>query len=896
MGDDAKADSKSSESDSSTWDFGGEETQIVDTQCFDSPTSSPGNKCNGDYTEQMHILQSTIPFDDTAVLEDDFATQLMDPDGETQVVNFYDDTQVVNLETEIEEMDILDSLERNATQLFNDSDTEELVGTDLEDTEKIEVVDDSDEDSSRRECKHTQHTSGGNFRNFTSIRAASMRASGLAARNKASQRNKLNDQPETGSRCGFGRSTARKLFAEETLPETKEGNDNIDLCGKANLPLETDLAGLNYLDSQEPGEASQQNALDFVDNFLKVNIECSDKPDTNKSSERKSKPVLSAKGIQTLAKSSNLINAVGEIEIFEWDNTREDEAGGEFIKRKREALFAYGGRKLKSSSFSKGGRKLEESKGKKQMHSRAIVSGLASSDSKLVLTNRKLTGVQETTDVRFDTQMAAEAMEDLSFGLHTTGDDSTKEGENGNNMQKGSHKSHKAPPLTNGVRTRQSKLKRSDENERETHDTVTLKEPKRAKSAAKKNVSSDIGKRGKLTLKRKEVDTEEGQLTSVDQIPVKKHCIQTVIPVARRTRQSMRDYKSEKVKDASNNLTEEINIFHPKGKRTSRKLSSVSRSTRSKAAILNEEGKESPGVEGSERETIEPIATTCTTPVNHATPLKESSPICMGDEYLKQSWKKSSLRSSIIQEPDSLTPTRVEFTSPMKDLRKRRDLSMIHVLFSRHLDADIVKQQKKILSRIHASEACSMSEATHFIADEFTRTRNMLEAIALGKPVVTHLWLESCRQSHSHIHEKNFILRDFKKETELGFNLPSSLTRARKHPLFKGHRVLITPNTKPGKEILASLVKAVGGVVVERLGRTAVKDDKVPEGLILSCEEDYALCLPFLEKGAAVYSSELLLNGIVTQRLEYERHRLFLDQVKRTRSKNWLNKPVSKVK
>lgn len=91
----------------------------------------------------------------------------------------------------------------------------------------------------------------------------------------------------------------------------------------------------------------------------------------------------------------------------------------------------------------------------------------------------------------------------------------------------------------------------------------------------------------------------------------------------------------------------------------------------------------------------------------------------------------------------------------------------------------------QILSRIHASEASSMSEATHFIADEFTRTRNMLEAIALGKPVVTHLWLESCRQSHSHIHEKNFILRDFKKETELGFNLPSSLTRARKHPLFK---------------------------------------------------------------------------------------------------------------
>ena len=80
-----------------------------------------------------------------------------------------------------------------------------------------------------------------------------------------------------------------------------------------------------------------------------------------------------------------------------------------------------------------------------------------------------------------------------------------------------------------------------------------------------------------------------------------------------------------------------------------------------------------------------------------------------------------------------------------------------------------------------------------------------------------------------------------------------------------------------------------------------MKDDKVPDDLlVLSCEDDYAICVPFLEKGykyflkltpymscefrfllelfavfmhsgAAVYSSELLLNGIVTQKLDYER-------------------------
>jgi hypothetical protein len=37
---------------------------------------------------------------------------------------------------------------------------------------------------------------------------------------------------------------------------------------------------------------------------------------------------------------------------------------------------------------------------------------------------------------------------------------------------------------------------------------------------------------------------------------------------------------------------------------------------------------------------------------------------------------------------------------------------------------------------------------------------------------------------------------------------------------------------------------------VERVGRSTLKDDVVPDDLlILSCEEDYEVCVPFLEKG-----------------------------------------------
>ncbi|KAL0690432.1 hypothetical protein Bca4012_090110 [Brassica carinata] len=118
------------------------------------------------------------------------------------------------------------------------------------------------------------------------------------------------------------------------------------------------------------------------------------------------------------------------------------------------------------------------------------------------------------------------------------------------------------------------------------------------------------------------------------------------------------------------------------------------------------------------------------------------------------------------------------------------------------------------------------------------------------------------------IDEDLYILRDSKKE-EFGFNMGVSLTRARQNPLLKGRRVFITPTTKPGLNTITTLVKAVHGQPVERLGKSFLSEDKVPENLlVLSCEEDQDISIPFLERGAEeVYSSKLLLNGTVSSQI-----------------------------
>ncbi|XP_065020716.1 uncharacterized protein LOC103996407 isoform X1 [Musa acuminata AAA Group] len=271
---------------------------------------------------------------------------------------------------------------------------------------------------------------------------------------------------------------------------------------------------------------------------------------------------------------------------------------------------------------------------------------------------------------------------------------------------------------------------------------------------------------------------------------------------------------------------------------------------------------------------------TCTTPSKE---MNAVSPV-FTSQYPPRSCNKVVSTSLVARELLRLDATGAS-TPMLKDMRRRKYMAGVRVLFSHHLAENTIKPQKKILARLGLPTASSISDATHFVTDRFVRTQNMLEAIAVGKLVVTPMWLESCGQAGCFMDEKNYILRDLKKEREIGFSMPVSLARACHCPLLQGKKVFITPNVKPNGDLVSSLVKASRGQTLKRIGRSEMKQDKVPDDLlVISCEEDYNICIPLLEKGAGIFSSELLLNGIVIQKLEYERHQLFADHIKQTRS------------
>ncbi|XP_047960703.1 uncharacterized protein LOC125205681 [Salvia hispanica] len=1094
---------------------------------------SPGDALEGDRDDDS-LNTMSMPVDDTYILEDKFETQMANLAEETQVVDLAEETQVVDLTGDTQVVDLPrdtqvvdldgDTLSMDLdgeTQMVDFADETQLVDL-YEETQVVDlpgetqVLDEFNAELYLAECRQTNKTDvtcetqrlseepsakiDGNVsieldsavnknslkeeslcRGFTSIRAASIRASGLAARargtshglsttstdkssmehqtseldgpslighvSKSLENGYSNESEGDPNRYKITSTAVRRLFREDEDAE----------CEKAETETnQTDdmLEVLSYVDSQEPGDLSQERALEVVNRFLDVGFIEQDEDFGKKVQDvNKPKGVSAVKGSRDLAKRSILQKTTGEHGIYDWDDAREDEGGGEFFLKKRELFFDNVGPVPRCLTEPRKSKSVVESDKKMKADNKSRLGDLVHSDfgllhktrpkqkslhgeevvSKNIIRNleeqlHEVSGPELADncedknipdDIGPDTQMAAEAMGDLCFQVHLS--DSNKSGNKAvsstrkdtmqNKFRNSTvHSEEDLPYFTRvGVVTRQAKRtkristrnstmsslapvqfkitkKRDDgvlrgaEQRRSTVENVSshngtkltgersekfsvpvqtsikLDCPKvpsnsvNAKDEINKQVSARASGKRKNAVTMTIEDVRRIGLTRLKQSNracLDKSSTPDIDAVSnlqgKRSRQetsadaqhSRRLTRSSRVavsiptnlgKDSSNQLpprsdSEPRKIISRKtAKANSRNDAAVCGNDRSNKKSISADavglntskqgdgkdydGADAGGDERNGRQEASPRCgtsySTCATPTPRAALRHDVSPICKGDEYHKQSCRKNQSVIALMKELDDLHTGSPEPCSGMRGSRKRKDITTIRVLFSQHLDVDVVKQQKKILARLGGGVASSMLEATHFIADEFVRTRNMLEAIASGKPVVTRSWIESCGQASCLIDEKNYILRDAKKEKEFGFCLPVSLARASQHPLLQGQKVFVTPNTKPGKDILVNLVKAVHGMPVERLGRSVFKAEQLPDDLlILSCEEDYDACLPFLEKGGTIYSSELLLNGIVKQKLEYERHGLFADYVKRTRSTMWLKKtnkflPVTK--
>ncbi|CAF1931513.1 unnamed protein product [Brassica oleracea var. botrytis] len=971
-----------------------------DTQPIDSLPSSPsdsGEEKDGFFGNLGdEFMNDTVPFEDDAWINDEFKeTQVIDNDEfllcrETQAVDLGFQTQE---EPFVEDEQLLQGFDGLATQVLDpsDEDSDDVdVTVFLVDNREVSDCGDSSsrrkllssEDKSRERADENMKPMGaldapssghenvkptGKVARFASVRSAAFRASAVSAQKLLNR-----DSPTLASCHSSGQGATTSSLLQQHFGEV--GNQNCPpntFVEKKNegkrtarkLLFEDDSPeencpspGLSYIDSQEPGEASQASALKFVDKLISesgLNFDVEAEADYGRRTEEKLDKISSVKGPLELAKKASYkARALGN-SMFEWDDNREDEGGGDICLRRKEELFGAASKAQRRSSVPREQRReLEVSvdKSQRRAHSDSrLLQRCVTRGPKMIQAAKKNLGkeldavseegynrisdMRDLVELGYETQVAAEAVDAVRSGGRSKVNGEASPG-------------NKLSPGEERVITRQSKgTKRiqamgKEELLRRRMNKASPSPAKACRKSIERSLQSDqLDKGGPYCSKRRIVHTapRESRDNLVDEMdevskesktrmfnrreeveagPDTQMAAEVISALhsgdardeAKKSSRGVVTRKSKRLKGIQA-VDDDIESLKPKTKKAKSVL--VKAYSKNEKLDLPDEvvvskllkqpsGGEADVLSYPKRrrsarflqdqvnEAERSSEPDFDTPVKSKEPSKNVSPICMGDEYHRLSCKDSRT-SNTTREFRNLTSPLMEPVPETKSTRKRRDLGSVRVLFSQHLDEDVTKHQKKILARFDISEASSMTEATHFVADNFTRTRNMLEAIASGKPVVTTQWLESIDQVNIYVDEDLYILRDSKKEKEFGFNMGVSLARARQNPLLKGRRVFITPNTKPGLNTITTLVKAVHGQPVERVGRSVLSDEKVPENLlVLSCEEDRDISVPFLERGAEVYSSELVLNGIVTQKLEYERYRLFTDRVRRTRSTIWI--------
>ncbi|XP_071738291.1 uncharacterized protein [Rutidosis leptorrhynchoides] len=621
-----------------------------------------------------------------------------------------------------------------------------------------------------------------------------------------------------------------------------------------------------YDESQEPGESSQANALEFVDRYLSVSVVNSSPEAMNLKVRGLRSPLSScAKGSKNLAVKTNLLSNIG-ISTFDWDDNQLHNGRELFLKKKQE-LDVQREKRLDERSED-GLQELALVDSERMYRVNEFDEQLGEELLKYPSENGNVIDAVNMFDVGFDTQMAAEAMEallytppvtvnavnqmksniDLPSTVNVRKDSSTE------TMKKLHYK-----PLK--VYRRKKQRKHSDKEVNNfspiacrTRHGSSVKRSKRTEDTCQpKNITRD-----KLDndYKRKLGDLDTGFLLGKLKEATKDEAtfVHWKWPKKRRTCRTMRQnatytstLMSPVVGVGNGNLS--VGPGEIEGNfREAFCMSNVKRKARSAFGHRSTGGNKilkKWSTQKTRQSCLADVTNTNCASMNYLPALGDEKKMNALVPNRKRSIKKNStvpfVRNGLTRLgcADSFSG----FIS--KHLRRRRSKAEIRVLFSQNLDVDVAKQLRKIMTKLGFSIAKDCSDATHFVVDRFARTKKMLEAMAFGKPVVTPLWLESCEQAGYVIDEKNYLLRDAKKEKELGFSMPVSLSRAKTHQLLK---------------------------VIEGVQQASMESDNF---IILSCERDYEACVPFLDKGAAAYSSELLLNGIIIQKLEYARHQLF---------------------
>ncbi|OQS01044.1 hypothetical protein ACHHYP_01948 [Achlya hypogyna] len=189
-----------------------------------------------------------------------------------------------------------------------------------------------------------------------------------------------------------------------------------------------------------------------------------------------------------------------------------------------------------------------------------------------------------------------------------------------------------------------------------------------------------------------------------------------------------------------------------------------------------------------------------------------------------------------------------------------------------------IEPTESILRKIRAIKGAQFEEdvtcATHLVAPsrELKRTVKMLCGISCCLHILDEAWLHASAKMRRPADEHEYSLRDTAKEAQWGFELERTMydyAPAKRRAFLQAHAFYITPHKsiKPPPAELEKIIQCAGGRVLA-----------TPRADCIVISSTEAVTTKTVQKKlrnvAHVCTTELILLGVLTQRLDFAAHRL----------------------
>ncbi|KAJ7380910.1 PAX-interacting protein 1 [Desmophyllum pertusum] len=203
------------------------------------------------------------------------------------------------------------------------------------------------------------------------------------------------------------------------------------------------------------------------------------------------------------------------------------------------------------------------------------------------------------------------------------------------------------------------------------------------------------------------------------------------------------------------------------------------------------------------------------------------------------------------------------------------------ILFTGIIPSDVSKLTEVIIN-LGGGVVTSVKDCTHLVTRKIIRTVKFLCAISVAKYVLTPEWIEKSQQSNTFVDPSEFTVKDSFSEDIYDMDLITSLQRATTRPLLQDILVYVTQNVEPSPSSMKEIIQCAGGQVLTTVPSqqylAELKCKAVEQGspilLIISCDKDYQLCSEFIRKGFDIHNAELVLSGVLKQRLDLDLYKL----------------------